>query len=136
MHGHSDPTCTGPDGVPSAVPEAECISVGEENLESDVETLALLRAESRVDSWCERTKSPWLGVSLLAAIAGFTILPLLWVSAFDADPAIGLRDAIGGTLLAATVGCLLWVGQAAWKRRRVFEYYEMELLELRTSRGK
>jgi len=47
---------------------------------------------------------------------------------------VGLREAIGGTLLAVVLSCLLWMAQRGWKKKQICRHYEIELLELRVGK--
>jgi uncharacterized membrane protein YbhN (UPF0104 family) len=106
----------------------------EEIARTDMEKLARMRAVARVSRWSEKAKSPWAWLTFLVAYAGFPILLMFWIAAFNPDSAIELRGAIAATLLATVLVSLLWLARKAQEEKHLRRFYEMELLELRLQR--
>jgi uncharacterized membrane protein len=94
--------------------------------EQELEKLAEIRANRKVNSWSEQLKSPWLFIGVVIGLAALWGLLAVWIS----DINLGIKVLV--TVLIIAVGCLLFYrGQKGWEKKQRRKFYEEELLELR-----
>ncbi len=109
-----------------------------ESEKGDIERLAEMRAKRRMESWSERFNSwlqdlRWILVYAgLGSFLGFTLS-----APFGSTPEsrlFGSSPEIFVSLIIITVVLLIWFqvhSKKAWKQKRLHQFYEEELLELR-----
>jgi hypothetical protein len=95
--------------------------------EQELEKLAEIRANRKVNSWSEQLKSPWLGVGVIIVLLALGGLYAVW---FYSDFNLGIKGLV--TVLIIVVGCLVFYkGQTGWEKKQRRKFYEEELLELK-----
>lgn len=95
--------------------------------EQELEKLAEVRANRRVNSWSEQLKSPWLVVGVIIVLLALGGLYAVW---FYSDINLGIKGLV--TVLIIAVGCLVvYRGQKGWEKKQRRKFYEEELLELK-----
>ena len=94
--------------------------------EQELEKLAEIRANRKVNSWSEQLKSPWLFVGVIIGLLALWGLLAVWIS----DINLGIKGLVTGLIIA--VGCLVvYKGQKGWEKKQRRKFYEEELLELK-----
>jgi hypothetical protein len=94
--------------------------------EQELEKLAKIRANRRVNSWSEQLKSPWPVVGVIIGAPALWGLVVLWAS----DINLGIKGLVTGLTIA--VGCLVvYRGQKGWEKMKRRKFYEEELMELK-----
>lgn len=93
--------------------------------EEEMERLAEIRAARRVSSWQGRMSSPWNVGMLFLVVGGIVIVVALaiyenWVALGFAVPVMGF------------IGWLLRRRYIRWERERYGEFYEEELLAIKS----
>ena len=109
---------------------------GKEAQEIEIERLAEIRTNRRLDSWSERFKAIWYILLVLWSVVGFFALLWMWIEVskeFAPHWAKMLALSVP-VLLVGAVGWFFYDKHKAWKQRRLREFYEEELLELKVNR--
>lgn len=102
-------------------------------MQDDLKRLARMRAKKRLNSWSEQFKSPWIALMMLVIFGSLLALPITWMGWVDDD--FILLVPVFTTLV---VGLAIWIInrlQKSWERKRLREFYEEELLELKVKKG-
>jgi len=112
---------------------------GKEAQEREIERLAEIRAKKRLDSWSERFKSIWYILFVLLVVLGFFTLLIVWI--VDLSGGINTRVELPGgnnislawfiTFVIFILGWVFYDQNKTWKKARLREFYEEELLELK-----
>ena len=104
----------------------------------EVERLAQVRAKKRLDSWSERFKSIWYILFTLLVVLGLPTLLILWTLELSVGIDISVlvvRNKISLawfiTLVIFLLGWLFYSQNSTWKKDRLRELHEEELLELK-----
>ena len=101
--------------------------------EVEIERLAEIKAKRRLDSWSERFKSIWYVLFMLLVVLGFPTLLIVWIVELNAGIDIrvwGISLAWFITFVIFILGGVFYDQNKTWKKARLREFYEEELLEL------
>ncbi len=111
--------------------------------EVEIERLAEIKAKRRLDSWSERFKATWCILLVPWSVIGFFALLWMWIQMsvkVDGHWYEILQHAITNErfldfwfpiLIIGGVGWFFYYKHEAWKKKRLREFYEEELLELK-----
>ncbi len=96
---------------------------------AEIEGLAEIKAKRRLDSWSERFKAIWYILLVLWSVVGFFALLILWIGVLGGG--IKTTLAVFVTVGIFILGGVFYDQNKTWKKARLREFYEEELLELK-----